>query len=233
MIGLAGVYIPEYPIPGIAQTMRRIPDNFWSIPGIGLLNGVIQLNRKSLDQLLEESSALHRHLCPRQVLGARTGMLAGQILGMVLPQEKKQLLTIVESDGCYADGVSVATNCWVGRRTLRVEDYGKTAATFVDTETSRAIRILPSPQSRVLAPDYAPEASNRWESMLLGYQRLPDEELLVVQEVALLTPVSEIISRPGIRVNCAVCNEEIINEREILVDGRILCRSCAGFSYYR
>jgi formylmethanofuran dehydrogenase subunit E len=196
-------------------------------------SGTLHLNQKSLDQLLEESSALHRHLCPRQVLGARTGMLAGQILEMALPQQEKRLLTIVESDGCYADGVSVATNCWVGRRTLRVEDYGKTAATFVDTETGRAIRILPSPESRILAPDYALEASNRWESMLLGYQRMPDEELFVVQEVALLTPVTEIISRPGIRANCDRCGEEIINEREILVEGRVLCRSCAGFSYYQ
>jgi formylmethanofuran dehydrogenase subunit E len=196
-------------------------------------SGTLHLNQKSLDQLLEESSALHRHLCPRQVLGARTGMLAGQILEMALPQQEKRLLTIVESDGCYADGVSVATNCWVGRRTLRVEDYGKTAATFVDTETGRAIRILPSPESRVLAPDYALEASNRWESMLLGYQRMPDEELFVVQEVALLTPVTEIISRPGIRVNCDRCSEEIINEREVLQGGQILCRSCAGKSYYQ
>jgi formylmethanofuran dehydrogenase subunit E len=195
-------------------------------------SGTLHLNQKSLDQLLEESSALHRHLCPRQVLGARTGMLAGQILGLILPQEKKRLLTIVESDGCYADGVSVATNCWVGRRTLRVEDYGKTAATFVDTQTGQAIRIIPSAESRTLAPDYALEAKNRWESMLLGYQRMPDEELFTVQEVALLTPVAEIISRPGIRVNCERCGEEIINEREVVQGGQILCRSCAGGGYY-
>jgi formylmethanofuran dehydrogenase subunit E len=197
-----------------------------------IVNGAIHLNQKSLAELLEESSALHRHLCPRQVLGARTGMLAGQLLDMVLPQEKKRLLTIVETDGCYADGVSVATNCWVGRRTLRVEDYGKTAATFVDTQTGRAIRIIPSPESRTLAPDYALEARNRWESMLLGYQRMPNEELFAVQEVTLLTPVAEIISRPGIRVNCERCGEEIINEREVVQGGQILCRSCAGGGYY-
>jgi formylmethanofuran dehydrogenase subunit E len=197
-----------------------------------IVNGAMRLNQKSLAELLEESSALHRHLCPRQVLGARTGMLAGQILGLILPQEKKRLLTIVESDGCYADGVSVATNCWVGRRTLRVEDYGKTAATFVDTQTGQAIRIIPSAESRTLAPDYALEAKNRWESMLLGYQRMPDEELFTVQEVALLTPVAEIISRPGIRVNCERCGEEIINEREVVQGGQILCRSCAGGGYY-
>lgn len=197
------------------------------------LNEPNPTNKKSLAELLDASSVLHRHLCPRQVLGVRTGMLAGQLLGLALPQEKKRLLTIVETDGCYVDGVSVATNCWVGRRTLRVEDYGKVAATFVDTQTGRAVRVVPSPQSRELAADYAPAAKNRWEAMLLGYQRMPDQELLLVQEVEMTTPVAEIVSRAGVRVNCEQCGEEIINAREVVQDGRFLCRPCAGDSYYR
>ena len=100
---------------------------------------------KTLDELLVESSARHRHLCPRQVLGVQMGRLAADLLGLDLPQDDKRLLTIVETDGCFTTGLSVATNCWVGRRTMRVEDYGKVAATFVDTQTEQAIRIAPSP----------------------------------------------------------------------------------------
>lgn len=198
-----------------------------------LQNGHSFTSTKDLADLLEESAALHHHLCPRQVLGVRTGMLAGRLLGLNLPQAKKRLLTIVETDGCYADGVSVATNCWVGRRTLRIEDYGKAAAAFVDTQTERAVRITPSSESRELAPDYALEAGNRWEAMLLGYQRMPDAELFLVQAVSLTVPVAEIISRPGERVNCEQCGEEVMNERHVIQQGRILCRSCAGNSYYR
>jgi hypothetical protein len=77
-----------------------------------------------MDTLLEQSARMHRHLCPRQVLGVRMGLLAGSILGLDLPQTGKRLITIVETDGCAADAISVATNCWVGRRTLRVEDHG-------------------------------------------------------------------------------------------------------------
>ncbi|RMG95980.1 MAG: formylmethanofuran dehydrogenase [Chloroflexi bacterium] len=185
-----------------------------------------------LSELLAKSAEMHRHLCPRQVLGVRMGMLAGEILGLSLPQPKKRLLTIVETDGCFADGVAVATNCWVGRRTMRVEDYGKVAATFVDTRTEEAIRIAPSLEARELAPKYAPEARNRWEGYLYGYQRMPATELFVVQVVKLKTPVQAIISYAGKRTNCEVCGEEIINEREVLVDGRVLCRSCAGDGYY-
>jgi formylmethanofuran dehydrogenase subunit E len=32
---------------------------------------------------------------------------------------------------------------------------------------------------------------------------------------------------------CDGCGEEVINEREIIRDGLVLCRTCAGESYYR
>lgn len=185
----------------------------------------------NLISLLEQSAALHHHLCPRQVLGVRMGLFAGRLLGLALPQEKKQLLTIVETDGCFADGVSTATNCWVGRRTLRVVDFGKVAATFVDTRTETAVRLSPTHNARELAPAYAPEAKNRWEGYLLGYQWLPDERLFTVRPVQLNAPVSWLISHAGVRVICDDCGEEIINEREALANGRVLCRACAGGGY--
>lgn len=185
-----------------------------------------------LNDLLEQSAVLHRHLCPRQVLGVRMGMLAGELLGLELPQTRKRLLSIVETDGCFADGVSVATNCWVGRRTLRMVDYGKTAATFADTRIDTAVRLHPHTNIRQLAPEYAPEARNRWEAYLLGYQRMPDDLLFGIQSVKLTQPVKEIVSRAGVRVNCDVCGEEVINKREVVREGIILCQSCTGSSYY-
>ena len=186
----------------------------------------------TLAQLLDASAALHHHLCPRQVLGVRMGLWAGQVLGLDIPQTDKRLVTIVETDGCAADGIAVATNCWVGRRTLRIKDYGKVAATFVDTLTGRAVRIVPRAQARGLARAFAPEARSRWEAQLLGYQRMPAEDLLSVQPVQLNTPIERIISRAGQRVTCASCDEEIMNEREIIQEGMVLCRHCAGPSYY-
>lgn len=185
-----------------------------------------------LTELLDASAALHQHLCPRQVLGVRIGMLAGQLLELDLPQIDKRLLAIVETDGCAADGIAVAAGCWVGRRTLRVEDYGKVAATFADTETGRALRIAPRAGVRGLAIRNAPEARGHWEAQLLGYQRIPDDELFAWQPVELVTPIAEIVSRAGVRTVCARCGEEIINEREIVRDGQTLCRACAGAAYY-
>lgn len=186
-----------------------------------------------MNTLLEISSSRHSHLCPRQVLGVRMGMFAGEILGLALPQPKKRLLAILETDGCFADGVEVATGCTVGHRTLRVEDYGKIAAVFVDTKTERAIRLAPRLDVRERARLYAPEETRHYFAQLAGYQRIPADELFSVQEVVLTTPLEAIVSRAGVRVNCDRCGEEIINEREILRDGLTLCQGCAAPAYYR
>jgi formylmethanofuran dehydrogenase subunit E len=186
----------------------------------------------ALAQLLAHSAELHKHLCPRQVLGARMGMLVGELLGLSLPQTNKRLFAFVETDGCFADGVSVATGCWLGRRTMRLVDYGKVAATFVDTRSGRAIRIWPSPAARDQARAYAPQAKSRWHAYLAAYQLMPSAELLAWAEVELAVDLAAIISRPGVRAACARCGEEIINQREVVQDGAALCQSCATGGYY-
>ncbi len=187
----------------------------------------------TLEEFLQISADLHHHLCPRQVLGVRMGMLAGRLLDLALPQKDKHLLTIVETDGCATDGIAIATGCWTGKRTMRILDFGKIAATFVDTRTERAVRIVPSAITRKRAKDYAPEAKNRWEAYLLGYQRMPEKELLDIQEVTLTFSLEKLLSRDGYRVNCGICGEEIINEREVVRAGLIICRACAGEHYYQ
>jgi formylmethanofuran dehydrogenase subunit E len=184
------------------------------------------------ERCLAACAAHHRHLCPRQVLGVRAGLAGAARLGLEAPRADKRLLVIVETDGCFADGVSAATGCTVGHRTLRVEDYGKIAAAFVDVESGRALRLAPRRDARERAWAYAPGEARHYFAMLHAYQVMPEAELLAVEGVRLATPVEKLVSRPGVRACCAACGEEIINEREILVDGRPLCRACAGPAYY-
>ncbi|MDQ6693216.1 MAG: FmdE family protein [Chloroflexota bacterium] len=171
---------------------------------------------------------MHKHLCPRQVLGVRMGLLAGKMLGLEVPREDKRLYAFTESDGCFADGLSVATGCWLGHRNLRLVDYGKVAATFVDTESGRALRIKPRPQARKLAHSYMPQADDRWHAQLEAYQFIPEEELLDAEEVTLNVPLDKIISKPGMRVICQQCGEEVMNEREVNIEGRLFCRGCTA-----
>jgi len=186
----------------------------------------------TLDEILRESSSRHKHLCPRQVLGARMALYASNLLDLDLPRSDKRLLVISETDGCTVDGLIAATGCHVGGRTLRILDFGKVAATFVDTYTENAIRIVPSSLSRSLARECFPQVRTNWEAMLKGYQVIPNEELLKAQTVRLDRPLSEIISKPSRKAACMHCGEEIINGREILSKGTVLCRACAGDGYF-
>lgn len=186
----------------------------------------------TLEDLLNKSASMHHHLCPRQILGVRMGMFAGKLVGLELPQERKRLFVFMETDGCAADGVSVSTGCWIGRRTLRIVDFGKVAATFVDTHTDIAYRIHPHPQSRTRAGEFIPNSKSRWHAQREAYQHMPDEELLVAKSVEVQIDVNALIGRPGTRVNCEICGEEIINQREWIHEGTVLCRGCAGENYY-
>ena len=186
-----------------------------------------------LSELLKQSSARHDHLCPRQVLGVRMGLAGMAVIGLEAPMPHKAALVIVETDGCFADGIEVATGATAGHRTLRLVDFGKIAATFANVKTGFAVRLAPQLDVRQRALVYAPEVKQRYYAQLKGYQVMPDEELFSFQAVSLDPPLETILSRPGLRSKCSRCGEEIVNERQMLVEGQVLCQSCAGNSYYR
>lgn len=186
----------------------------------------------NIQPLLEKSSRDHSHLCPRQILGVRMGLCGLKALDVAANQGSKRLLVITETDGCFADGLTAATDCTVGHRTLRVEDYGKAAATFVDTQSGLAIRVAPVLDIRERAYQYAPDEPRHYFAQMQAYQIMPDEEMFTVIEVHLAASIAGIVSRPGVRVNCDVCGEEIMNEREVHKDGQILCKACASSAYY-
>jgi formylmethanofuran dehydrogenase subunit E len=186
----------------------------------------------SLADCLERLAPLHARLCPRQVLGVRIGLRAGELLGLDLPRADKRLLAFVETDGCFADGVSVATGCWLGRRTLRLVDYGKVAASVVDVRIGRAVRVWPSPRARLLADRHAPAAPDRWHAQLAAYQSLPAAELLRAEPVQLAVSLAELIGRPDARDACTACGEEILNQRTRPGRHGPLCIACADQPYY-
>jgi len=175
---------------------------------------------------------LHDHICPRQVLGLRMGLYGASLLNIAVPQQAKRLMAFVELNGCFADGVAVATGCTLGHRTLYLMDYGKTSVTLVDSEANAAVRLAPRSDIRCRAMMMCPDTKSKWHAYLDAYQQLEDTELFTVQAVTLSFDLTALISKAGPRVSCEECGEEIINEREVRQDGRLLCRACAGDAYY-
>src|ERR1700712_1022436 len=116
----------------------------------------------SLDDLLHDAEIAHGHLCAGQILGVRMAMLALRRLGIEDPRSKtspdrKRLVTIVEIDRCATDAIGVVTGCRVGKRALKLRDWGKMAATFVDLQQNKAIRIAALESSKDRARELYPE----------------------------------------------------------------------------
>jgi formylmethanofuran dehydrogenase subunit E len=197
-----------------------------------LLGGPTQVPAWNLPALLAEAGRLHGHLCPGEVLGVRMAILGCGRLGIFNPKSSRRLIVFVETDRCGADAVQTVTGCTLGRRTLRLVDYGKLAATFLDTKTGRAVRVCARESAREAAFGFETEALDRHEAQLRAYKALPDEELFTVQEVRVALKEEDLPGGPRRHVTCVVCHEEVNDGRQVSKDDRVLCRACAEDRYY-
>jgi len=191
---------------------------------------------QSLDAYLREAEQAHGHLCAGQVLGVRMAMLGLEKLGIEDPrgnkEDRKRLVTFVEIDRCATDAIAVVTGCRLGKRALKFRDWGKMAATFVDLSTGKAIRIAAKESSKRLAREMHPEIESKNQQQMLAYREMPEDDLFTKQWVKVELPAEEFPGYKGERIVCAECGEGISFRREVLRDGRILCRACAGERYY-
>ncbi|MDX2179554.1 MAG: FmdE family protein [Bryobacteraceae bacterium] len=165
--------------------------------------------------------------CAGHVLGLRMAMHGLRLLGIDDPhgRDRKRLVTYVEIDRCASDAISLVTGCQLGKRALKFRDFGKMAATFCDLELGRAVRVYAKESSRSLAPDKAGQAE--------AYRTAPDDVLFSHSWVHVEIPETDLPGKRFGRVVCAQCGEHINFKREVERDGAILCRACAGESYYR
>ena len=182
---------------------------------------------RGFDELLQESSTIHGHHCAGQVLGVRMAMVGCREVGVDEPKGSKKLVVYVEMDRCATDAVQAVTGCSLGKRTLKFLDYGKMAATFVNTETRRAVRVLAKDDARALAPRYAQDAADPREAQKQAYRVMPEEILFSLTAVSLQIHAQEMPGYRGGRVQCAACGEGINYHREVHAGGRTLCIPCA------
>ncbi len=196
-----------------------------------LLQGPLREPAWNLPALLSEAGRLHGHLCPGQALGVRMSILGCDRLEIADPRSSKRLVVFVETDRCGADAVQSVTGCTLGKRTLRFVDHGKLAATFVDIDSGRAVRIAARPSARQASLRFAGGADQR-QAQIEAYKALPYDELFTVQDVRVPMAEPDLPGRPHRSVPCAECGEEVQSGRAVSAGGRTLCRGCAGASYY-
>ncbi|HZG53356.1 MAG TPA: FmdE family protein [Pyrinomonadaceae bacterium] len=184
---------------------------------------------------MRECEALHGHICPGQVLGARMAVLGCKLIGVDDPRgaDRKKLIVWVEIDRCMTDALSAVTGVRLGRRSLKYFDYGKVAATFLNTETGMAVRVAALDSSRALAEARYASLPTKKERQMATYKEAAEAELFKTETVRVDFRETDAPGRPRTRRACSRCLEGVNDGREVITEGgEILCRPCANGGYY-
>jgi formylmethanofuran dehydrogenase subunit E len=169
------------------------------------------------------------------VIGVRMSMAGLARIGIADPKgaDRKKLYVLVEIDRCATDAIQSVTGCSLGKRSLRWLDFGIMAATFVNLETGKAVRVTAREEARTLSASYCPEVVDKYQRQLEAYKVMPLDELFTFQAVNVALQDCDLPGRPIRRVQCAQCGDWVQDCREVERQGQILCRPCAGQRYYQ
>ncbi|PKL60914.1 MAG: formylmethanofuran dehydrogenase [Methanomicrobiales archaeon HGW-Methanomicrobiales-4] len=131
---------------------------------------------------------------------------------------------MADIDRCTTDAIQVITGVSIGRRTLKHVNYGKFAATFVDTTGNKVVRVRLLP---------------KWPKKILDMQdfsqfvcNASDEELFTVQEGKVTIQPEDMPGFPIKKSDCSRCGEEILDGKEIIIEEKSVCQNCAYTSYF-
>jgi len=175
------------------------------------------------DIFLKKAGDFHGHICMGIALGTRISLAAMKALGLNPGEKHKNLIVYTEIDRCMTDAVQAITGCSLGHRSLKHMDYGKFAATFINTQTGKAVR-------GTIKEHYGNDKPI--EEQLQALARIPDSKLVTLQEVTVNIPETDLPGMPARKAVCARCGETIMDGRDAPKGEKTLCRACAHGAYY-
>ncbi|MCZ2077340.1 MAG: FmdE family protein [Bryobacterales bacterium] len=189
---------------------------------------------KAFDEYVELARLAHGHICAGQILGLRMAVYGVKLLGLEDPagKDRKRLITFVEIDRCATDAIGVVTGCRLGKRALKFRDFGKVAATFCDLQAEKAVRVVAKESSKERAKQLYPDIVDKNQQQMRAYREMSDEDLFEKQWVRVTLGPEEMPGYKAPRVVCEECGEGINFKREVIRNGKTLCKSCAGECYY-
>jgi formylmethanofuran dehydrogenase subunit E len=192
-------------------------------------------NKETLTRLLTEAVRNHGHLCPGLVLGVRMAICGLNAVGIFDPKgtDRNRLYLIVEIDRCIAGALQIVTGCSLGHRTIKIMDYGKMAATFVNLETHEAVRLYAREEGRRKADQYLPHVQAKYLRHIEAYKTIPDDELFEGRAVSVNIPSWDLPgAKPLLKARCDLCGEWVHDGKDIYKAQSTLCRPCLEGGYY-
>jgi formylmethanofuran dehydrogenase subunit E len=176
--------------------------------------------------LFKKAKEFHGHACPGIVLGTRLAMAGMRELGMDPHKNHHNLIVYMEIDRCGADAVQAITGCSLGHRSLKHMDYGKFAATFVDMGTGKAVRVAVQEKNRAKHD----HLEQKEVIKILGES--PESDILKIEKVRISIPDDDIPGFPKEKEKCSICGEQVLDNRHVIIEGKVLCKNCGIRSYY-
>lgn len=183
-----------------------------------------KLDYENYEMLLAEAGKFHGDICAGIRIGTRMAMAGLQGIGITDPKggDRKKLMVFVEIDRCATDAIMALTGCRPGKRTMKVLDYGKMAATFINLESGKSVRLATRINRKEFGdnpPDFATSSA---------------EDLFSISNVEVSLRPEDMPGKPLRRVICARCGDTVMDGREVAIGGGTLCKPCATQeSYYR
>lgn len=188
----------------------------------------------NLDKCLETARAFHGDVCAGIAIGTRMAIAGLKAIGIGDPKgkDRKDLIVFVEIDRCATDAIMAITGCQPGKRTMKIYDYGKMAATFLNLKTGKAVRLTVKETDGDRPAGGQPGQGSGETSYVDKFISLPEQDLLRIEEVKIDLKPEDLPGKPLRVVLCDECGERVMDMREKEQDGRILCRPCATRGRY-
>ncbi len=179
---------------------------------------------KEFEDYLKKAGDFHGHICAGIVFGTRISLAAMKALGLDPEVKNKNLIVYAEIDRCMTDAVQVVSGCHLGHRSLKYIDYGKFAATFINTDTEKAFRGTIKESFK---------SGDDVEALIKTVAGLPEDAVVTLQEVKVEIPETDLPGFPKRTADCAKCGERVMDGRDVNKNGKTYCRACANGKYYK
>ncbi len=207
----------------------------------------IRRNLRAGDEeaLLLRVGELHGHYCPGLALGVRAATYAMKELGVV-SEGMEDILAIVETNNCFADGIQYITGCTFGNNALIYRDYGKTAFTLTKRD-GKGIRVAVTSTDENENSEYTAlfekvvKERGGTDKQKARFRKLSTDEafsllkknvheLFAVERVTVDLPKYAPIYES---LTCEYCGEKVMALRIVEKKRKMLCIPCAGEEYFQ
>ena len=183
---------------------------------------------KQRKKWLNDAVKYHGHICMGQVFGV---LIAEKGMDLIGTRDPHKMILISENDRCIADALQIITGTRLGRRSFKLKDFGKMAATFYNVESGKAYRIWVS-RNATKGKNYFSLSKKEKNKLLMEVLSSDIDKTLNYIPVNVNITENELPGKPKIVAICELCKERVMDGKHVVRRGKNLCISCANNTAY-